>query len=140
MDGLVAPAMNVRIATPEGYHPDPSVMELTLDLAQGSGSSLLVTGNPVEAVAGADIVVTDTWVSMGQEEEAAQRIKDYEGYQVTEELMRNAANNAIFLHCLPRHKEEVDDQVFYSERSLVFPEAENRMWTVMAVMQSMLGK
>ncbi|CAM9784425.1 unnamed protein product [Sphacelaria rigidula] len=140
MLGCAKLAMNVRIATPEGYRPDPTIVGTTSDLAKESGSAVFITADPAEAVAGAHIVATDTWVSMGQEEEAAKRIKDYEGYQVTEALMNKAQDDAVFLHCLPRHKEEVDDEVFYSERSLVFPEAENRMWTVMALMQSLLGK
>ncbi|CAN0457732.1 unnamed protein product [Ectocarpus sp. 12 AP-2014] len=160
MLGAAKLAINLRIATPEGYRPDPAVTAMTEALAKESGSSVLITADPKEAVTGAHVVATDTWVSMGQEEEAAKRIKDYEGYQasregllmlmlqasqdgqscrsVTDELMSLAADDAIFMHCLPRHKEEVDDAVFYSERSVVFPEAENRMWTVMALMQSML--
>ncbi|CAN0438832.1 unnamed protein product, partial [Ascophyllum nodosum] len=104
-------AMNVRIATPEGYRPDPGVTAATDELAKKSGSSLVITADPKEAVAGANVVVTDTWVSMGQEEEAAKRIRDYEGYQITQALMDRAAEDAVFLHCLPRHKEEVDDEV-----------------------------
>ncbi|CBN76155.1 ornithine transcarbamoylase [Ectocarpus siliculosus] len=138
MLGAAKLAINLRIATPEGYRPDPAVTAMTEALAKESGSSVLITADPKEAVTGTHVVATDTWVSMGQEEEAAKRIKDYEGYQVTDELMSLAADDAIFMHCLPRHKEEVDDAVFYSERSVVFPEAENRMWTVMALMQSML--
>ncbi|CAM9291215.1 unnamed protein product [Ectocarpus sp. 4 AP-2014] len=138
MLGAAKLAINLRIATPEGYRPDPAVTAMTEALAKESGSSVFITADPKEAVTGAHVVATDTWVSMGQEEEAAKRIKDYEGYQVTDELMSLAADDAIFMHCLPRHKEEVDDAVFYSERSVVFPEAENRMWTVMALMQSML--
>eukprot|EP00903_Cladosiphon_okamuranus_P010170 g9630.t1 len=140
MLGAAKLAINLRIATPEGYRPDPAVVSMTDALAKESGSTVLITADPQEAVTGAHVVATDTWVSMGQEEEAAKRIKDYEGYQVTNELMSHSADNAIFMHCLPRHKEEVDDEVFYSKRSVVFPEAENRMWTVMALMQSMLGK
>lgn len=140
MLGCAKLAMNLRIATPEGYRPHPSIVSMTTDLAKGSGSSVFITADPVEAVTGAHVVATDTWVSMGQEEEAAKRIKEYAGYQVTEALMSKAEADAVFLHCLPRHKEEVDDEVFYSERSLVFPEAENRMWTVMALMLSVLGK
>lgn len=140
MLGAAKLAINLRIATPEGYRPNPEIVSMTNDLAKESGSSVLITDDPKEAVSGAHVVATDTWVSMGQEEEAAKRIRDYDGYQVNEALMSHAADDAIFMHCLPRHKEEVDDEVFYSDRSLVFPEAENRMWTVMALMQSMLGK
>ena len=92
------------------------------------------------AVKGADVVVTDTWVSMGQEDEYEKRLKEFDGYEVNKELMNKANPGAVFLHCLPRHKEEVTDEVFYSDASLVFPEAENRMWTVMAVMAAQLGK
>lgn len=77
---------------------------------------------------------------MGQEEEAAKRKRDFAGYQVNNKLMSRAAKDAVFLHCLPRKPEEVSDEVFYSKQSLVFPEAENRMWTVMAVTLELLGK
>jgi len=76
---------------------------------------------------------------MGQEEEAKKRKVDFAGYQVNTKLMDRANTNAVFLHCLPRKPEEVSDEVFYSEKSLVFPEAENRMWTVMAVTLELLG-
>jgi ornithine carbamoyltransferase len=78
--------------------------------------------------------------SMGQEEEAVKRKKHFAGYQVNSNLMSRAAKGAVFLHCLPRKPEEVSDDVFYSDQSLVFPEAENRMWTVMAVTLELLGK
>lgn len=84
--------------------------------------------------------MTDTWVSMGQEDEYEKRVKEFDGYQVNTELMGKANDGAVFLHCLPRHVEEVTDEVIYSDASLVFPEAENRMWTVMAVMAAQLGK
>ena len=83
----------------------------------------------------ADIIVTDTWVSMGQEEEGARRLRDFAGFQVTEELARRggARPGWKFMHCLPRHPEEVADEVFYSPRSLVFPEAENRLWAAVGM-------
>ncbi len=77
---------------------------------------------------------------MGQEDEAKQRIADFDGYQVTKKMLAHAASDHIFLHCLPRHKEEVDDEVFYGDRSKVWDEAENRMWTVMAVLAKVLEK
>lgn len=101
---------------------------------------MLITTNPKEAVQGANIIATDTWVSMGQEDEYQKRMTDFAGYQVTAKLCESAAPDWRFLHCLPRHPEEVDDQIFYSDRSLVFDEAENRMWTVMAVISALLGK
>ncbi|MDH5402876.1 MAG: ornithine carbamoyltransferase, partial [Candidatus Heimdallarchaeota archaeon] len=84
-------------------------------------------------------IVTDTWISMGQESEKEKKLKEFAGYQVTMQLGKHAAPDWVFLHCLPRKSEEVDDEVFYSERSIVFDEAENRMYTVMAVTLALLG-
>lgn len=135
--------MNVNIATPVGYEMNPTILEKTKELAQqyGNGTtSVKTTVVAQEAVTDADCVVTDTWVSMGQEDEYQKRVKEFDGYQVNASLMSHANKDAVFLHCLPRHPEEVSDDVFYSKQSLVFPEAENRMWTVMAVMAAQLGK
>ncbi|KIY43205.1 ornithine carbamoyltransferase 1 [Fistulina hepatica ATCC 64428] len=96
--------------------------------------------DPAEAVQGADVVVTDTWISMGQESERAERLKAFDGYRVTEALCSNAFPQWRFMHCLPRHEEEVDDNVFYGPRSLVFPEADNRKWTIMALFDLIFGK
>ncbi|KAI0315410.1 Aspartate/ornithine carbamoyltransferase [Amylostereum chailletii] len=98
--------------------------------------------DPREAVHGADVVVTDTWISMGQEAEKEQRLKDFQGYQVTEALCREGGANPDwkFLHCLPRKQHEVDDEVFYGPRSLAFPEADNRKWTIMAAFDLLFGK
>eukprot|EP00548_Thalassiothrix_antarctica_P000755 CAMPEP_0194144380 /NCGR_PEP_ID=MMETSP0152-20130528/13445_1 /TAXON_ID=1049557 /ORGANISM="Thalassiothrix antarctica, Strain L6-D1" /LENGTH=225 /DNA_ID=CAMNT_0038844215 /DNA_START=466 /DNA_END=1143 /DNA_ORIENTATION=+ len=141
MYGCTKLGMNLRIATPKGYEPDPDVMAVTTDLVKDNNTSDIVTTTDAsEAVHGADVVVTDTWVSMGQEDEYHKRVKEFDGYKVNTELMSKANPGAVFLHCLPRHSEEVSDDVFYSDASLVFPEAENRMWTVMAVMAAQLGK
>lgn len=141
MYGATKMGMNLRIATPTGYEPDASVTKITEGLVKENGTSPIVTTTDAsEAVAGADVVVTDTWVSMGQEDEYAKRVAEFDGYQVNSALMAKANDGAVFLHCLPRHQEEVADEVFYSPASLVFPEAENRMWTVMAVMAAQLGK
>lgn len=141
MYGATKLGMNLRIATPTGYEPDSEVMKITEGLVTENGtSSIVTTTDASEAVTGADVVVTDTWVSMGQEDEYAKRVAEFDGYQVNSNLMSQANPGAVFLHCLPRHQEEVADEVFYSKASLVFPEAENRMWTVMAVMAAQLGK
>lgn len=140
MFGSAILGMNLQIATPPGYEPDAGVMATTKQLASTSGSSVMTTAVADEAVAGAHAVFTDTWISMGQEEQAAQKLKEFEGYQVNNALMSKADPDAVFLHCLPRHPEEVADEVFYGKQSIVFPEAENRMWTVMAVMAAQLGK
>jgi len=140
MVGALKQGMHVRVATPSGYSPDADVVETAKALAQEFGSNLLFTTDASEAVRGAHVVVTDTWVSMGQEQEKEQRLRDFAGYQVNDALMSLGAPGAVFLHCLPRKPEEVDDQVFYSSRSLVFQEAENRMWTLMAVSMELLGQ
>lgn len=132
--------MNVNVATPTGYEMNQTILAKTKELANKHGGTVETTTVAAEAVKGAHVVVTDTWVSMGQEEEYAKRVKEFDGYQVDNALMSNADDSAVFLHCLPRHPEEVADEVFYSEKSLVFPEAENRMWTVMAVMAAQMGK
>jgi ornithine carbamoyltransferase len=139
---LAAPKLgvNLQIGTPTGFEPDSGVMSRTQELATEFGTSVMTTTDPIVATSGADIIVTDTWVSMGEEEEALAKINAFAGYQVTQKLMNNANDGAIFMHCLPRHPEEVDDEVFYSDKSVVFDEAENRMWTVMATMISFLGK
>eukprot|EP00525_Craspedostauros_australis_P006031 CAMPEP_0198113072 /NCGR_PEP_ID=MMETSP1442-20131203/4823_1 /TAXON_ID= /ORGANISM="Craspedostauros australis, Strain CCMP3328" /LENGTH=346 /DNA_ID=CAMNT_0043770061 /DNA_START=221 /DNA_END=1261 /DNA_ORIENTATION=+ len=140
MLGCAKMGMSVNIATPTGYEPNAEILEKTKQLAAENGGVISTTTVAADAVKGADVVVTDTWVSMGQEEEYAKRVKDFDGYQVNNDLMGKANPGAVFLHCLPRHPEEVTDEVIYSDQSLVFSEAENRMWTVMAVMAAQLGK
>jgi len=140
MLGSLKMGMNVQIATPTGYEPDGDIMAKSAVLAAENGATLTTTTVADEAVTGADVIVTDTWVSMGQEDEYEKRVKEFDGYQVNTDLMNKANDGAVFLHCLPRHVEEVTDEVIYSDASLVFPEAENRMWTVMAVMAAQMGK
>lgn len=111
MIGSLKSGMNVRVATPKGYEPDEDVMAVANDIAKRKNVSLHHTNDPKNAVQGADIVVTDTWVSMGQEKDAAQKKIDFAGYQVDSALMGLANPNAIFLHCLPRKPEEVTDEV-----------------------------
>lgn len=132
--------MNVKIATPKGYEINADILQRVQKLADASGATVETTSDPVHAVTDSHVVVTDTWVSMGQEDEYQKRVAEFDGYQVNKTLMGHADPSAVFLHCLPRHPEEVADEVFYSEQSLVFPEAENRMWTVMAVAAAQLGK
>ncbi|KAI9657499.1 MAG: ornithine carbamoyltransferase [Trizodia sp. TS-e1964] len=124
--------IDIAVATPKGYEI-PTALQLVIEQAGAGIASpgrLLETNVPEDAIKNADILVTDTWTSMGQEAEKAQRLKDFAGFQVTSELaLRGGAKKDWkFMHCLPRHAEEVSDEVFYSPRSLVFPEAENRLW------------
>ncbi|CAE6436994.1 unnamed protein product [Rhizoctonia solani] len=132
----------VRVGTPpqQPYQCPKPVWDRVKEL--GCDKNIFWTDNPYEAVKGADVVVTDTWISMGQEAEKAQRLKDFQGYQVTEKLCKEGGANPDwkFLHCLPRKSHEVDDEVFYGPRSLVFPEGENRKWTIMALFDSLIGR
>ncbi|XP_003218967.1 ornithine transcarbamylase, mitochondrial isoform X1 [Anolis carolinensis] len=130
--------MDLHIATPKGFEPDPMVIQIAEDYSRKYCTKLFLTTNPLEAANGANVLITDTWISMGQEEEKQKRLKAFQGYQITMETCKVAAPDWTFLHCLPRKPEEVDDEVFYSPQSLVFQEAENRKWTITAVMASLL--
>jgi ornithine carbamoyltransferase len=130
--GAAKLGIDVSVATPKGYEI-PEEMRGVIDQAAASapnGGKLFETNVPEEAIKDADILVTDTWVSMGQEEETAKRLKAFEGFQITSELAKRggAKENWSFMHCLPRHAEEVSDEVFHGPRSVVFREAENRLW------------
>ncbi|MGC9970333.1 MAG: ornithine carbamoyltransferase [Bryobacteraceae bacterium] len=116
------------IATPAGFGPNPDIVNQVEGLAATSGSSLLITTDPQEAVAGANAVYTDVWTSMGSECEAERRRMAFSKYQVNESLFALAAPDAIFMHCLPAHRgEEVTDEVIESAQSVVFDQAENRL-------------
>ncbi|KAJ2915251.1 hypothetical protein MD484_g5167, partial [Candolleomyces efflorescens] len=131
----------LRVACPPSYNTTPPEVQSRIDQL-GCGENIWWGTDPREAVHGADVVVTDTWISMGQEAEKADRLKAFEGYQVTEALCREGGANPDwkFMHCLPRKQNEVDDEVFYGHRSLVFPEADNRKWTIMALFDNLFGK
>jgi ornithine carbamoyltransferase len=125
----------LRLACPEGYQPDAQILER----ARGA-TRIVLTTDPREAVAGADVVNTDVWASMGQEEEAARRERDFQGYIVDDALMSLASERSIFLHCLPAHRgEEVADSVIEGPRSRVFDEAENRLHAQKAIMARLMG-
>nr|P78605.1 RecName: Full=Ornithine carbamoyltransferase, mitochondrial; AltName: Full=Ornithine transcarbamylase; Short=OTCase; Flags: Precursor [Trametes hirsuta]BAA05060.1 ornithine carbamoyltransferase [Trametes hirsuta] len=132
----------LRVASPENdkYRAPKAVWDRVVEL--GCDKNIFWTADPRAAVKGADLVVTDTWISMGQEAEKAQRLKDFAGYQVTEALCREGGANPDwkFMHCLPRKQDEVDDEVFYGPRSLVFQESDNRKWTIMALFDLLFGK
>ncbi|XP_044297831.1 ornithine transcarbamylase, mitochondrial isoform X1 [Varanus komodoensis] len=130
--------MNLHVATPKGFEPDPMVTKLAQEYSLKYHTKLFLTTDPFEAAQGANVLITDTWISMGQEEEKLKRLSAFQGYQITMKMAKVAAPDWTFLHCLPRKPEEVDDEVFYSPKSLVFQEAENRKWTIMAVMVSLL--
>ncbi len=130
---------NMRVATPKGYEVHADIRRHVAKVSELSGARILYTSDPSEACKGAEVIATDTWVSMGDEAQQAKRLKDFEGYQVTELLGSVAKSGWKFLHCLPRKKYEVSDEVFYNpKRSVVWDEAENRLWTLASVCLALL--
>lgn len=118
----------LRIATPVGYECDPKIVAHAREIAKESGATIVIGNDPKEAVKGATVVTTDTWASMGQEDEKAERISRFEGYMVDDAMMALAASNALFLHCLPAYRgQEVSESVLEGPQSVVFEEAENRL-------------
>ena len=132
--------MNFRIASPEGYTLTQEVKSKVDRYSSDSGAEIILTTSPEEAVSGADIVYTDVWASMGQEDEAEERRTIFAEYQVNEKLMALAKEDAIFMHDLPAHRgEEVTDEVIESVQSVVFDQAENRLHAQKALLVKLLG-
>ena len=131
---------SIRVATPPGYGPDPQIVADARKIAEETGAEISLLNDPHEAVAGADAVYTDAWVSMGQEGEESERSQIFPPYQVNAELMAEAAPHAVFMHCLPAHRGlEVTDEVMDSEQSVIFEQAENRLHVQKAILYLLLG-
>jgi ornithine carbamoyltransferase len=131
--------MHVRVSSPEGYEPDAAMVDEAARIADGTGGSASLEPDPGAAVAGADVVVTDTWISMGKETEAAARAEVFARYSVTAALFAGAKDDAIFLHCLPAYRgKEVDAEVIDGPRSVVWDEAENRRHAQKAILAWLL--
>lgn len=129
--------MEITVASPPGYGPKAEILEE----ARALGGSPRVVEEPEDAAGGADVLVTDTWVSMGDEAEEAERLRVFGRYQINSQLMDLAGDGAIALHCLPAHRgQEITDEVMDGPRSRVFDEAENRMHTSKAVMAWLMGE
>lgn len=132
--------LHVRIASPEGYAVDGSLVAECRAIAAKTGGSIEVGTDPVAAVSGADVVITDTWASMGDEDEHDARVTVFEPYRVDVALMEHAAEDALFLHCLPAHRgEEVTDDVMDGRWSVIFDEAENRLHAQKALLSLLMG-
>jgi ornithine carbamoyltransferase len=130
----------LRIATPPGYEPDASIVSDERQAARETDATVEVFHSPEEAVDGAQAVYTDVWASMGQEDEAAARAKIFAPFQVNDALMKQAASDALFMHCLPAHRgAEVTDSVMDSPRSIVFDQAENRLHVQKAILLMLLS-
>ena len=129
--------LDLRIASPKGYEPNAEILK---NAQAREVSKIMVTADPVEAVSSADVIYTDTWASMGQEAEAAARRKIFKPFQVNPKLLKHAAKDYIFMHCLPAHRgEEVTDEVMDGPHSVVFDEAENRLHIQKAIMVKLMG-
>jgi len=141
MLGAVKLGLAIAVATPEGYRPDAEITRRSTAEAERLGSPVPSIGaDPMAAVAGADLVYTDVWASMGQEAEAEARAAVFQGYQVTPAMMAAAGPKAVFMHCLPAHRgEEVAAEVIDGPQSVVFDEAENRLHVQKAVLLRLLG-
>jgi ornithine carbamoyltransferase len=130
----------IRVATPAGYAPNPQIVAAAREIAEKTGAEIHLLTDPHEAVAGADAVYTDAWTSMGQEKEEQKRAQVFPPYQVNSELMAEAAPHAVFMHCLPAHRNlEVTDAVIDSPQSVVFEQAENRLHAQKAILYLLLG-
>jgi ornithine carbamoyltransferase len=127
--------MRVRVATPPGFEPIPQIVNRAAEIASDTGGAVEVLHDPGEAAAGADVLYTDVWASMGQESEADERELVFRNYQIDEDLVRAASTDAIVMHCLPAHRGmEITDEVIDGSRSAVWDQAENRLHTQKALL------
>ena len=139
MFGASKLGMDIAVATPASYAPDAGVIAAAKADAESAGTKLILTNSIDEAVANADIIETDVWASMGQEEEAEKRRRDFDGWIVDRRVMSQAKPDAIFMHCLPAHRgEEVAAEVIDSPQSVIFDEAENRLHVQKAIMVALM--
>ena len=139
MFGAPKVGMDIAVACPAGYAPDPTVVEQAGSDAKAAGTKMLVTTSIEEAVRGADIVETDVWASMGQEAEAEKRQRDFHGWIVDSRVMSIAKPDAIFMHCLPAHRgEEVASEVIDGTASVIYDEAENRLHVQKAILYTLM--
>ena len=127
--------MHFTAAVPEGYEPDERALSEAREAAEETGAAIVVAHDPREAATGAEVLYTDVWTSMGQEDERERRLRDLRGYGISDELLALAEDDAIVLHCLPAHYgEEITEEILYSPRSAVWDEAENRLHSQKALM------
>jgi len=135
LQGCSKVGMDIAIASPSGYKPLDFVVKESMENAKYMGSKVEILDDPIAAVKNADIVYTDVWASMGQEKEAEERKKKFSGFQVNPQLVKNAKDDYIFMHCLPAHRgDEVVDEICDSPNSVIFDEAENRLHVQKAIL------
>jgi ornithine carbamoyltransferase len=141
MLGAVTAGIHVTVAAPDGFAPDPTVVAAAEQRAQATGASVMVTTDAEAAAAGADVLVTDTWTSMGQEDDGLDRVMPFRPFQVNSQLVGLADSEAVVLHCLPAHRgDEITDEVMDGPRSAVWDEAENRLHAQKALLVWLLER
>lgn len=139
IEGAVKVGMDISIASPEGFMPNEKVVKNAQTVANNTGSTIQISVDPQQMIVGADVVVTDVFTSMGQEDETEERLQVFTPYQVNDELCKHANNDYIFLHCLPAHRgEEVTASIIDGPHSVVFDEAENRLHAQKAILKNLL--
>ena len=131
--------ISMNIATPVGYEPDAEILAEAIKTAEKNKAVIRTFNDPFEAVNGVDIVYTDVWVSMGQEDEREKRLKDFSEFQVNDKLMRAAKSDTLIMHCLPAHRGEEITDVIDGKNSIVYDQAENRMHVQQAILLKLLG-
>jgi ornithine carbamoyltransferase len=140
LEGAVLTGMDIRIATPPAFACSQRIVDECLQVAERTGSQVLITTDPHASLEGADVVITDTWTSMGDEDEHDLRLAAFSGYQIDAKAMSYAADDAIFMHCLPAHRgEEVADEVMDGPWSVIYDEAENRLHAQKALLSLVMG-
>ncbi len=140
LHGCAKTGMDIAIASPKGYECDSRYVDEAKEAAKASGSKIVLTQDPVEAISNADVVYADTWISMGQEEQKEEKLNIFMPYQINSQLFAKAKEDAIFLHCLPAYRGyEVTEDVIDGAQSVIFDEAENRLHAQKAVMATLMG-
>jgi ornithine carbamoyltransferase len=133
--------VNMNVGCPKGYEPDPGVLKDSKVLGGVTGASINLFNDPFKAVCGADVIYTDVWASMGQEDEAKKRKEIFKDFQVNSNLVKLAKSGVLIMHCLPAHRgEEITEDVLDSKNAVVFDEAENRMHVQKAILIKLLGR
>ncbi|MFQ5578969.1 MAG: ornithine carbamoyltransferase [Nitrospiria bacterium] len=141
LEGGATVGMEVVIASPRAYKPDPMLVQSAMIMAKKSGGAISVLSDPLKAVKGADVVYTDVWVSMGQEGECKKRLKVLKPYQVNKKLLAGARSDVMVMHCLPAHRgEEISADVMEDSRSVIFEQAANRLPMQQAILEMCIGK
>jgi ornithine carbamoyltransferase len=132
--------MDIAVACPDKFRPDPAIVRQAKEVASRTGSKVAILPDPVDAVKGADVVYTDVWVSMGMEKEKSERERIFQPYQVNQQLVNKAKDDAIVMHCLPAHRGlEITDEVVDGPKSVVWDQAENRLHAQKALLVTLLG-